>query len=357
MRDELAEKCLERTGFTPRDWQLDASTALLDGKDCVVIAGTGEGKTLPFVLPCFVRPDITTYIISPLNALQNDQAHRFRKWGLKATSVNARVMQNDKNLLKKIKEGHFDIVITSPENALASSHLRPILTDQKLSKKFTIVIDEAHCISQWGGEFRQAWGKLGNLRSYLPVGVPFLVTSATLPPSILEEVKTSLHVRDDHILIHRGNFRKNLVWETHILRTAVHGYEELADYLLSKPTNPSEPRLPIQTALVYVNKISDCHLICNYLRSLLPDDEEIRYQIQPFHAVRAEEGKCRVLRHFRSGRIVILICTEAAGMGCDFPRILIVIQFLLPNSLISWIQRAGRGGRSTEELCRCILMI
>ncbi|KAH9954793.1 P-loop containing nucleoside triphosphate hydrolase protein [Russula dissimulans] len=153
-------------------WQLDICEALLLGLDCIAIAGTGFGKTMPFIMPLLVDPTEkgTVIIILPLNALKHDQATRFNKIGLHTTAVNRDVwmpkLEEHKLFSKLMRLIHFT------KNVLA------------------IVINEAYCVSQWGNVngFRKYFGELGQLCYFVPTSVPFLATSATLPPHVLSDV-------------------------------------------------------------------------------------------------------------------------------------------------------------------------
>ncbi|KAH9967817.1 P-loop containing nucleoside triphosphate hydrolase protein, partial [Russula dissimulans] len=156
-------------GLEPYNWQLDICEALLLGLDCIVIAGTGAGKTMPFIMPLLVDPTNKkmVIIISPLNALEHDQAARFNKIGLHATAMNSDVwtpkLEEHKSFSKFMRSPSFT------KNMLA------------------IVVDKAHCVSQWGDGFRKHFGELGWLCSFVSISVPFLATSATLPPHVLAE--------------------------------------------------------------------------------------------------------------------------------------------------------------------------
>ncbi|KAJ6600054.1 P-loop containing nucleoside triphosphate hydrolase protein, partial [Mycena sp. CBHHK59/15] len=155
-------------GMVAHDWQVDMGEALVLGLDCSLIAGTGAGKTMPFVMPLFLESEKIIIIISPLNALEVDQAARFRKMGLSAVAVNGDTYSD------AIHKGH--------------PKFRQLLSTPAFAKKIAaFVIDEAHCISQWGDNFRAEYAELGTLRAFVPLQVPFLVASATLPPPVLAE--------------------------------------------------------------------------------------------------------------------------------------------------------------------------
>ncbi|KAJ3974830.1 P-loop containing nucleoside triphosphate hydrolase protein [Lentinula raphanica] len=177
-------------GLAAYPWQLDTAEALLLGLDWSVIAGTGAGKTMPFVMPLLIEPTKRVIIISPLNALEEDQAKRFNAMGLHAVAVNGETWNKD--VQKRIGNNEYNLIITSPDMAIEHDSFRSLLSNPKLaSKTLCIVVDEAHCISQWGDKFRPIYQQLGTLRAFVPAQVPFLATSATMQPTVLAEVRRS----------------------------------------------------------------------------------------------------------------------------------------------------------------------
>ncbi|KDQ05581.1 hypothetical protein BOTBODRAFT_149878 [Botryobasidium botryosum FD-172 SS1] len=353
LRDRLRAATLARTGLTPYEWQLDVAEALVQDKDAILIAGTGCGKTLAYVMPCFIDPKTTVIIVSPLNALEQNQAAQFSKWGLRATAVNAKTLSETPKLIEGISGGFFQVVITSPENLRSPQMLRPVLTNPEFTKQLKVVVDEAHCIYLWGPKFRPAWDQIGDVRKLVPHRVPFLGSTATAPPVVLDKICTSLHIdKDDHVFVNLGMFRENLVWEVNIMDASRPLVEQL-DFLI-----PNQPTIENfqgdERILIYVNSRDIAHIICYYLRRLLPP--HLRDRVAVFHAMRSDLAKEWLLYGFVNGLLKIMICTEAAGMGCDFPRVHLVLQFKTPDSLISWVQRGGRGGRDGMR-CVCRLLV
>ncbi|KDQ09217.1 hypothetical protein BOTBODRAFT_117487 [Botryobasidium botryosum FD-172 SS1] len=170
---QLKELAEEKFGFVPYEWQIDITVAILHGQDTICIAGTGSGKTLLFALPGLLTGKVTL-VLSPLNALEEDQALRFKRQGLRALALNSENFEKSR---------------------LESKPWKPLLSNTKFLEQLGLVaIDEAHCIPQWGQSsgkekaFRPAWGDIGNICSLVPSTVPFLAVSATLPPTVLTEV-------------------------------------------------------------------------------------------------------------------------------------------------------------------------
>lgn len=232
----------------------------------------------------------------------------FTKWGLKAAVVNATSLSTTPTLLKDIQNGNYQVVVLSPEDFLSTTHLKPIIMS-KFSKHAIVVVDEAHSISTWGGDFRQSYAKLGEIRSFVPPGVPFLAASATLPPKVLRRVKESLLFNEGSFkFVNRGNYRSNLKWE---IRTMVKtGRRTVEEVNFVIPKHPTVDKL--ERTLVYVNCLVDTHIVARHLRTRLPD--HLKSQVQFYHAMRSEKDKARILKGFMADEFRILVCTEAVGV-------------------------------------------
>ncbi|KIM51773.1 hypothetical protein SCLCIDRAFT_18307 [Scleroderma citrinum Foug A] len=305
-------------GHKPYDWQLDTAEALLLGLDSMVIAGTGAGKTLPFVMPLLYNKASRIIIISPLKALQRDQKHRFQKMGISAIDVNGETW--NPKLRQDLKDNKYQAILIRPEMCLQHEGFRELMKSSDFCNKLVgIVVDEAHCISQWGGDFCVAYGKLGDLHSYVPTNVPILATSATLAPAALKEVQHKLQIDSSNMFfLNLGNDRPNIT--------------------------PS---------------VIEMQNSSNY-SALLPLIEHLPSTCSPyldiFHALHGPGSKKEALKCFRNGQKRILIAMEAAGMGADIPDIELVIQFGVPSSLEVWTQWAGRAGRSPTLQARAVLL-
>ncbi|KAJ3774899.1 P-loop containing nucleoside triphosphate hydrolase protein [Lentinula raphanica] len=237
-------------GLAAYPWQLDTAEALLLGLDCSVIAGTGAGKTMPFVMPLLIEPTKRVIIISPLNALEEDQAKRFNAMGLHAVAVNGETWNKD--VQKRIGNNEYNLIITSPDMAIEHDSFRSLLSNPKLaSKTLCIVVDEAHCISQWGDKFRPIYQQLGTLRAFVPAQVPFLATSATMQPTVLAEVRRSLHINPiDSFHINVGTDRRNIAWFVHRMKAAKSDLGAL-NFVLKKDLASNEITELIQTMIFF----------------------------------------------------------------------------------------------------------
>ncbi|EPS93212.1 hypothetical protein FOMPIDRAFT_1056168 [Fomitopsis schrenkii] len=199
-------------GKEPYKWQVDVCEAMLLGLDCIVIAGTGAGKTMPFVMPLLVdeTKQKMVLVISPLNELEQDQAKRFRDMGVTATAINRDVYTNA--LHKEIQDRKHRVLLMGPEMALEHPHFSKLLRSPDFAAGVAaIIIDEAHCITEWGADFRPKFAELSRLRALVPTGVPFLAASATLPPLALADIqrKLAFHSHSTY-LVNLGNDRANI---------------------------------------------------------------------------------------------------------------------------------------------------
>ncbi|KAI0371404.1 P-loop containing nucleoside triphosphate hydrolase protein [Pilatotrama ljubarskyi] len=325
-RSKMVAEFQARTkGKVPYEWQVDVAEALLLGVDCTVIAGTGSGKTMPFVMPAFVEREKVFFVISPLNALESDQASRFA-----ALDVCAAVL-NGETFTKMLLEV---CVVKTPSFA---------------KKIGAFIIDEAHCITHWGTEFRPEYSTLEHLRSFVPSQVPILATSATLTPAVLAEVRKQLCIRPAHSFhLNLGNDRSNIRQGMRYMRSAS-DYSAL-NFMVEGAKNPED----LPRALVFVNAIQKCHAAAHHLRGLV--DEHLRNCVGVLHAKQGSLTKEDEWRRFRDGHIRILVATEAAGMGMDVPDITLIVQFGVPETLAVWLQRAGRAGRS-RSIQACAIML
>ncbi|GLB41684.1 putative P-loop containing nucleoside triphosphate hydrolase protein [Lyophyllum shimeji] len=335
----------------PYDWQVDVAEALILGLDCTVIAGTGAGKTMPFVMPLFVEPKKVVIIISPLNALEEDQRSRFTALGLDAAAVNGETY--NKQLHKDIETGKYQVLVTSPEMCLQHEAFRQLLSTAKFARRIgAIIVDEAHCITQWGKAFRTEYSRLGSLRAFVPTKPPVLLTSATLTPLSLAQARITMNIDSSTSYhVNQGVDRPNIKWSVRRMPTGK-DLESLA-FLIPPDVNHASSIIP--STMVFFDDINLSMAALLYLQNKLPTER--RHEITVYNSRRTVRAKQNVMAMFREGRIRILLTTEAAGMGCDIPHVVRVVQFMVPHSLDSWMQRGGRAGRDPSQLAQAILLV
>ncbi|KAJ7199856.1 P-loop containing nucleoside triphosphate hydrolase protein [Mycena pura] len=295
----------------PYDWQIDVSEAFLLRLDVVLVAGTGAGKTIPFkfMMPLLLHREKYSLVISPLKVLQEEQAKRFKKIGLKAAAVNGDTYSSD--LQKEINGQSHNAIFTSPEMCLEHDSLQKWLQDPGTGKRaLGTIIDEAHCMSEWGGEFRPHYARLNTLRAILPTGAPILAASATLSPSALQDICSSLDLDlDETFFLNLGNDRPNITPSV-VEKNSAKDYAAVKMHL----PNPADVHSPddLPKALVFTNAVKKTQILAAQLRchySHLP-----KGTVDFLHAHRTAKAKRRVMRDFRKGKIKILVATEAAGI-------------------------------------------
>jgi bloom syndrome protein len=212
-------------------------------------------------------------------------------------------------MLQELADNTYQGILTSPEMCLQHSEFRKILMDEKFSDSIcAVIIDEAHCISQWGGDFRKMYAFLEKLRAFFPQNIPFLATSATLAPEPLREVRTKLAIDPEaSFYLNLGNDRPNIAMSVQQI-DSTDDYDALRPLLAQDVTTPDD----IIKSVVFVNARNATQLVCRRVRQFYP--KHLRRYVDYLHAHRTVRAKRRVMQRFRQGKIKVLIATEAAGM-------------------------------------------
>jgi superfamily II DNA helicase RecQ len=330
------EKCQKVFGFSPKTEQLQVIEAVHDGKDCVLIAPTGWGKTLVFTLPLVLWPDAVILVITPLKALGEEQTKKLN--GFKIKSIN--ITEDSTITAKEILEGDYRAIFVSPEMLLESERLSGVwLNHGWIESVHAIVIDEAHCIDSWGKKFRRAFGNIAKLRLKMLGPTSFLAVSATLPPAVLQRTTKSLQM-DDYELISVGNDRPNIRLSAEFLKSPMTSFKDLK-FLEDK----------IKT-MVYFNSREMAESAGDKLRSWFGNQFA-----EVYHAFKTDDLKRKRMDDFQAGKFPVLLATEAAGMGCDLRDVLRVVQFDYPADLNCLVQRIGRAARDPRAQGAGILLV
>ncbi|KAJ6481357.1 P-loop containing nucleoside triphosphate hydrolase protein [Mycena vulgaris] len=349
-RRDLTRLFEKEYGKPPYDWQIDVSEAIILGLDAVVIAGTGAGKTIPFMMPLLLHCEKFVLIISPLKVLQEDQAARFEAIGLAAAAVNGDTYT--RQMKDALDKQSLNAILTSPEMCFTHPGFRKWLRSEPTAQRLlAVIVDEAHCASQWEGDFRPHYSMLNSPRTLLPVGRPVLATSATLNPEALRDICSNLNVDpDESFYLNLGNDRPNIT-PSIVLMNSAKDYDALDTVLPDPATIQSIADAP--KSLIFTHAIKKTQIICRHLRRLYSGDE-IAFDF--LHAHRTAKAKRRVMKQFRKGKIKFLVATEAAGMEADIADIELVIEFGVPQSPDVWSQHMGRAGRCPGLQARVIML-
>ncbi|KAG8703413.1 hypothetical protein FRC08_002855, partial [Ceratobasidium sp. 394] len=345
----LSKKLCERFKWdAPHDFQLAGINAQLEGKDAIIHVATSMGKTAvaagPFVLPS-IEKRVTIYII-PLLALQEEMATSFPlDYGVSAVVLNYTNASTE--VMKEIVAGKYQVILISPESLLSPRFIKNVLSKPEFAHKvLSIVIDEAHCVSLYGAGFRKLYGRLPVVRTFLPQGLPFVALSATLTSRVHLDLVKRLELQSDYRFIDAGNDRPNV---TLIVRQCVHPLNSFRDTWFAIPSGIQQAS-EIEKTFFYVDNVAEGTSIVDYLTGLLPGHLRDKGVVRPYNATFSAQYRTEAMRLFRQGEIRILVCTDAAGMGCNIPDVDRTIQWRSPEDIAPLHQRGGRVARDKSRI-------
>ena len=315
-----------------RPWQKDAILELLSGsRRVLLIAPTGGGKSLTYQLPAALLPG-TTLVVSPLVALMEDQVRSLTARGIEATylasTLDSSARRHRESLLAR---GAFKLVYAAPER-LASDAFVSLLARCQIS---LVAVDEAHCIAQWGHDFRPDYLRIGGILERLaPPRV--LACTATATPEVRREIRVALGFRDGACTeVLRGFARPNL----HLAARYVDGPKEARSALLGALDEAlGSPKSPRGGAIVYAATRRTTEQFAEMLR-------EKKYRVGAYHAGLDAGSRTRVSNAFSERSLDVVVATNAFGMGIDRPDIRTVVHVQPPSSIEAYYQEVGRAGR------------
>ncbi len=310
-----------------RPMQREAIEAVLAGRDTLVVMPTGGGKSLCYQLPALCLPGITL-VISPLIALMQDQVSRLRSLGISAIALNSTLTYAEtRALVRRARTGEIKLVFLAPER-LESTVFREELSGLPIS---LIAIDEAHCISQWGHDFRTSYRRIPDVYSALGDGQrpPIIALTATATPEVRADVSLLLQLENLFEIV-TGFERPNIAYG--VLR-ACDKDARLRDILSSTQTG---------TAIVYAATRKS-------VDKITMDLERRGYAVGAYHAGIPLAARRATQERFQSGATRVIVATSAFGMGIDKADVRVVIHYDIPGSLEAYYQESGRAGRDGER--------
>ena len=324
-----------------RPWQREAIDALLGEPGRVlVVAPTGGGKSLTYQLPAAVlsKDGGTTLVISPLVALMEDQVRSLEARGIRATYLASTLDRSERDAREQgMLRGDYELVYCAPERLGSDTFVR-MLSRCKIA---LVAIDEAHCIAQWGHDFRPDYLRIGSLLERLrPPRI--LACTATATPEVRREIKERLGLAEPASLCHevlRGFARPNL----HLAARNVEGPKEARAALLETlTTSLGQPRMPTGGAIVYAatRKTSE-----QYAELL----SKAGWSAAAYHAGMSGSDRSAVAHRFAIRKLAVVVATNAFGMGIDRPDIRAVVHVQPPSSIEAYYQEVGRAGRDGDQ--------
>ncbi|KAH9939562.1 P-loop containing nucleoside triphosphate hydrolase protein [Amylocystis lapponica] len=354
----------------PRDFQLDGVRAQLEGVDAIIQAPTGAGKTAiaagPHLWPG--NEGKTTIMVSPLLSLEDEMVHTFKTdYGLDAIAIQGKNGACSPLVIKAILQRQYRIILVSPEMLQSRTFVNRIMRNTAFMRHvISLFVDEAHCISHWGADFRKKYASLGIARAFLARGTPVIAVTATLTPRVRRDIHVKLNFpKRGSRFFNTGNDRPNV---SIVVRAAQHAMNSFEDLNFVIPTVINGP-LDIPKTYIYVDNISVGSDVVDFLvdkvQSRLRRDGTAYDSdhtlpstiIRPFNATFSQPYREEAMQQFRDGRIRVLVCTDAAGMGCNISDIDVVVQWKLPATLSNFIQRAGRAARGWNRTGLAVLIV
>jgi len=303
--------------------------AVLNKQDTIALLPTGGGKSICFQIPALMNPGICL-VISPLVALMKEQVFNLEQSGIKAVFLQAKISQEDIiRIFDNCQYDNIKFLYLSPER------LQSAFIIQKLKQlNITVVaVDEAHCISEWGHDFRPAYLKITKIKAILP-NIPFLALTATATPIVLKDIEKYLELKNTKIF-KKSFYRENISYQ--IIETEDKNTRLLN--ILKKNRKPS---------IIYVNTRKLTKTLSQYLNTN-------QCKSSFYHGGLKPDEKEQAYKNWMTEKTPIIVATNAFGMGIDKSNVNLVIHYNIPNSLENFVQETGRAGRN-QNAAKAILL-
>nr|BFD60725.1 hypothetical protein CKG001_28320 [Bdellovibrio sp. CKG001]BFD64139.1 hypothetical protein BdHM001_28200 [Bdellovibrio sp. HM001] len=325
-QENQLKKYFNLPGF--RRGQQEIISAVLSGRDVLAVLPTGGGKSLCYQYPAVVMQKLVI-VISPLIALMKDQVASLRRYGIPAGCLHSGQSDDDKReVFAEINKGGAFVLYLSPERAQKEGFHRWVQARQV----GLFAIDEAHCVSQWGHDFREEYAQLGILKKLCP-DVPVLALTASATPTVLDDISKQLQLKKPERMVH-GFYRSNLFYQVELCEDE----EAKMALLLQGIKQTPEGRI-----IVYCGTRKVTESIAAFLQ------KKFGAQVGFYHAGLTSEQRNSTQEAYAEGKLRILVATNAFGMGIDQPDVRLVIHFQIPANIDALYQEMGRAGRDGQE--------
>jgi ATP-dependent DNA helicase RecQ len=315
--------------------QRDVIVSALHNQDLLVVMPTGAGKSLCFQLPALLKPGMMV-VVSPLISLMQDQVQALQARDIAATFLNSSLPPTAiRDRLQQIRQGHIKLLYVAPERLLMPDFLQFLHTLNQAGTPISgFAIDEAHCVSEWGHDFRQDYRQLGQVRQQFPE-IPILALTATATPHVRQDIIEQLCLAQPYI--HVGSFnRPNLDYAVRPKRSQI--YRDVVQFI----------REQSGAGIIYcLSRKRVDELVVKLNQDGIP--------AAPYHAGLPAQVRETNQTKFLHDQVEVIVATIAFGMGINKPDVRYVIHYDLPRSLEGYYQEAGRAGRDGEP-AQCILM-
>lgn len=331
---QQAEDQLKRFGLSQfRPGQDEVIAAVLAGRDCLCVMPTGGGKSLCYQLPAVMRDGLTV-VVSPLIALMKDQVDSLHERGLSATCINSSLSPSEQHeRIRRMQAGEYDLVYIAPERLRQSAFTAAVLQ----ANVSLLAIDEAHCISEWGHDFRPDYARLGDFRER--IGNPQTIAlTATATPTVRTDVLRQLRLESADTFV-TGFARPNLHFEVELPATQ----QEKDSAILRLLREVDGP------AIIYAATRKRCEEVSELIQS------DLQIAAGVYHGGLEPEQRREMQETFMSGDLDVIVATNAFGMGVDKSNLRLVAHYNMPGSLEAYYQEAGRAGRDGDD-SRCVLL-